>query len=302
MKIREFVTKLQNLQETDRLPHAFLLVSAGRGTAETAAREAVAALLCESSVEGQACGECRSCVRIGSGNHPALTWIAPDGASLKIAQIRAALRGDANRIILAPLSVIVFEQAHKLTVDASNSILKWVEDPYPNRLFLFTTTTPGALLPTLLSRVMSVRLEEEAEIGLKESLRESFANSDERFAEVFSAVLELGEALSRGDELAWHSVQNQFSKLVLSGEEALVAVDLLTVFFRDAAAVGLGAKPVLYEDSGSGRLGQIARSRDERRMARLGAYVATARRSLQSRVNPQLVFEALFIRAKQKGL
>ena len=74
---------LANIVKSGRIPHAYLLWSKGTGRTE-AALSFSKALNCENVQDGEACGECISCRKIDSDNHPDVTIIEPDGASTRL--------------------------------------------------------------------------------------------------------------------------------------------------------------------------------------------------------------------------
>src|SRR5262245_17841767 len=130
-----------------RVAHGYLLCGP-RGVGKTTlARVLAMALNCERradpSLDGEPCGECTSCVRIWSG-----------AASLDVVEIDAASnRGvdDARelreRAMYAPsgadhYKVYIVDEAHMLTKDAWNALLKILEEPPPRVVFVFATTEP----------------------------------------------------------------------------------------------------------------------------------------------------------------
>lgn len=129
--------------ESGRVAHAYLF-SGPRGVGKTtAARILAMALNCPSGESGEPCGECDSCERIWSGR-ASLDVVEIDAASHRGVDDARDLR---ERAMYAPTSderykVYILDEAHMLTRDAWNALLKILEEPPPRVVFAFATTEP----------------------------------------------------------------------------------------------------------------------------------------------------------------
>ena len=171
----------QQLQQLrSRLPHALLFHGAA-GTGKSEFIEAFAqALLCENGrADGHACGACVSCGWFSQGNHPDFRRVRPEaledeppegeeGADadsgkkakstkapskeIKIEQIRNLADFMNISTHRQGLRVVVLYPAEALNTPASNALLKTLEEPPPNTVFLLSSNSLDRLLPTILSR------------------------------------------------------------------------------------------------------------------------------------------------------
>jgi len=149
---RQIIQTLINSVLQDHVVHAYLFAGpAGVGKTTTALAYA-RALLCAHPVAGDACGKCRSCRQVAGGNHPDLFMLEPDGASIKIEQVRAMLRRVTYRSYQGGRKVFIINPAEAMTADAANCLLKTLEEPPDDTVFILLTSQPQALLPTVLSR------------------------------------------------------------------------------------------------------------------------------------------------------
>jgi len=129
--------------EAGRVAHAYLF-SGPRGVGKTtAARILAMALNCPDREGGEPCGECDSCERIWSGR-ASLDVVEIDAASHRGVDDARDLR---ERAMYAPTSddrykVYILDEAHMLTRDAWNALLKILEEPPPRVVFAFATTEP----------------------------------------------------------------------------------------------------------------------------------------------------------------
>jgi DNA polymerase III subunit gamma/tau len=149
---QEHVTKtLANAIKNDRVAHAYIF-SGARGVGKTtAARILAKALNCVHGPTATPCGECDSCREIAAGT--SLDVIEIDAASNRgIDQIRE-LR---EMVRYAPASsrskVVILDEAHMLTGEASNALLKTLEEPPDRVTFVMATTQPEDLVDTIRSR------------------------------------------------------------------------------------------------------------------------------------------------------
>lgn len=149
-----------------RLAQAYLF-SGPRGVGKTTtARLLAMAVGCQG--EDPPCGVCPHCQAVQRGAHPDVVEI--DAASNNSVEDVRELR---ERIHLAPLSaprkVFILDEAHMLSKSAFNALLKTLEEPPPHVLFVFATTEPERMPPTILSRTQHFRFRRltEEEIAFK---------------------------------------------------------------------------------------------------------------------------------------
>ncbi|MFA5565124.1 MAG: DNA polymerase III subunit gamma/tau [Acidimicrobiia bacterium] len=144
------VRALRNAVRENRVGHAYLF-SGPRGTGKTStARILAKALNCENVIDGEPCGECASCLAIEAGNSFDLHEL--DAASNNGVE---AVRDLISRTVIASpgrTKVYVLDEVHMLTTAASNALLKTLEEPPSNVVFILATTDPHKVLPTIRSR------------------------------------------------------------------------------------------------------------------------------------------------------
>lgn len=149
---QQHVTRtLQNAIQIDRVAHAYIF-SGARGVGKTTtARILAKALNCAKGPTPSPCNECDSCREVTSGS--SLDVLEIDAASNRgIDQVRE-LR---DMVRYAPVGgrykVIILDEAHMLTDEASNALLKTLEEPPDKVVFVMATTEPEELVETIRSR------------------------------------------------------------------------------------------------------------------------------------------------------
>ncbi|MEK4292370.1 DNA polymerase III subunit delta' [Paenibacillus sp. FSL R5-0914] len=146
---------LQNALRKEAVSHAYLFTGpAGSGQMKTALMFAQA-IFCTQSKD-DACGECLECRKVEHGNHPDLSLLQPDGASIKIDQIRELQRVFSYRSEGVNPKVYIIDGADKMTVQAANSLLKFLEEPPAPAVGILISDNSRSLLPTIQSRTQRI--------------------------------------------------------------------------------------------------------------------------------------------------
>jgi len=190
---------LERLLTSKRVPHA-LLFSGGEGIGKEAmALEIACALICRND-EYFACGKCNDCRRITQLSHPDVYFLFPATSkitpaeqkeiinsiaknpyvrlkpwaspSISIHRIRELKRTSALTSFENKGRVIIIAEAHRMTTEAANSLLKILEEPPPNMTIILTSSQPNLLLSTITSRCQSLKFDpiswQEIENAIKE--------------------------------------------------------------------------------------------------------------------------------------
>jgi len=143
------------------VPHAILLAGPAAVGKTTLARDLARGLLCRAP-EGDVrpCGECRGCRQVGSGNHPDLHQLAPEGpgGQIGIGRVRELAIEMALMPVEGGVRVALIEAAHRLNEDAQNAMLKLLEEPPPGVVIVLCADEEERLLDTVRSRCVRVRL------------------------------------------------------------------------------------------------------------------------------------------------
>ena len=145
------VKTLSNALKLNRLSHAYIFAGS-RGLGKTTiARILTKCLNCELGITDQPCGKCENCLEIEKGSFPDMYEI--DAASNRgIDDIRALKDNVSYSPIKGKYKVYIIDEAHMLTREAFNALLKTLEEPPPNNLFILATTELHRIPDTIRSR------------------------------------------------------------------------------------------------------------------------------------------------------
>ena len=156
------VRALTHALQTNRLHHAYLFTGT-RGIGKTTVSRILAKSLNCTGADGQGgvtatpCGVCPACQAIDADRY--LDYTELDAASNRsIDEVRDLIERAAYKPSLGRFKVFMIDEAHQLTKDAFNALLKTLEEPPEYLKFVLATTDPEKMLPTVLSRCLQFNL------------------------------------------------------------------------------------------------------------------------------------------------
>jgi DNA polymerase III subunit delta' len=262
------------------IAHAWLLLGpAGSGKASVAVAMA-AALNCQQEPR-VGCGECSTCLRILRRRHPDVHHVLPEGPLIPVDVIRETVIPEAARSPFeSPYKVFIIEDADKMNDPAANSLLKTLEEPQPDTVFLLVSDNEPDLLETIRSRCRVVRLDSVPEQAVVDVLMaEGVARPDALLAaRVAEGDLDRARSLALDEDVRerrslWTSIPR---RLVSSLDALDAATEILTVAraaVADRTSVQRGEVVELAEAMGEGRGTAAARGalakRHKRELRRL---------------------------------
>ena len=328
---------LESALRNDRLHHA-LLFAGPSGVGKAALAHALAASInCIARTEltfAPACGSCSSCRKVWQGIHPDMHIVEPQGniiKTIKIDQIREIQKASSMPPFEAREQVVLIIDAHLMGDEASNALLKTLEEPSGRMRMALMTDQPHMLLDTIRSRCQLFRFgalkrEEVTEIltallpaneALRASVQEQ-GGADGPILDIAAAfgegsvgrsmaILETGILAERAelvDEIKrlrprhpadYLQLAEQIARDKEKKELLLERLDAVKVFLRDvmrAQASKLEIDPTtLINSDMANEVMRWARALDAREVLDRIDALNEAQKLLQRRVNAQLVLE-----------
>ena len=198
---QDHITKtLKNALRTDKLAHAYLF-SGPQGVGKTScARILARALNCQDGPTEKPCGKCPACLEIIEGR--SLDVIEIDGASNRgIDEIRALRENVKFGALNGRFKIYIIDEVHMLTPEAFNALLKTLEEPPDFVKFIFATTQPQKVPPTILSRCQRFDLARIPNLKIIDKLKEIASDEKLKIPEdVLFAIAKASDGCMRDAE------------------------------------------------------------------------------------------------------
>ncbi len=253
---------LQGYTEQGRLQGGLLFVGPeGVGKKKAALTLAKAVNCAEGPLDS--CDRCPSCLKIEKNQHPDIHLIAAEDSQIRIESIRQLKKDISFKPYEAEKSVFIIDDAHRLNAEASNALLKILEEPPRDSLIILVTDKPALLFKTILSRCKMVKYPPLPRERLQDILRKDYgldfpgAHYLAYVAEGrFGRALKLKETDTLREKNAvidqFLFVRNPSIEQLSKQEKEKIKSDLniLSTWFRDIylIKVGMPHSEIIHED------------------------------------------------------
>jgi DNA polymerase-3 subunit delta' len=308
------LTLLSRAVAGGRLAHAYLFAGPDGVGKRTAAHALAAVLLCRNPDGMEPCGVCPGCQKMRSANHPDLLLIQPEGAAIKIDQIRELKKALTFAPFESRQRVVLIEDVQSMRREAANSLLKVLEEPPPENLLILIGSTGGPILDTIVSRCQVIPFTPLPQELTAAVIRRHRPDLDEEGCRTLAALADgcPGQALASEAEgslalyqrilEAWlssvRSTAERVEQVLLLAAELAEAKEgmepvlmLLRIFLKNAMAARTDAGASLFAP-------EVLRARERWNLPRLSAKMAAidlAEQALARNCNRGLTSEVLLL-------
>ncbi|MBW6511930.1 MAG: DNA polymerase III subunit delta' [Desulfuromonadaceae bacterium] len=212
---------LRRALKSDRLANAYLFTGPDGIGKRLVALALARAVFCPA----QGCGDCPACRKIDHGNHPDLHVLEADGANFKIEQIRLLQKELAYRALEASRKICLIEAADKLNRSSGNALLKTLEEPPGNAIFILLTAYPQRVLQTIRSRCQPLPFNRLAAVQLEDELRVQLDLNDEE-SHILAALSEgsFKKALGKDRDLYLNERRELIQSLVMLSSGSILPI------------------------------------------------------------------------------
>ncbi len=190
---------LKKILAEGKFPHAVIFSGAAGIGKRKIAITCAKVLLCENPSGGEACGVCESCKLMKAGSHPDFYIVEPEESksapNIKIGQIRDLQAEVALQPNHSNRRVVIIDGAELMNAPAANCLLKTLEEPTGQTIFILTTANRAGLLMTVRSRCVTVNFDKLSASQIKNALENRGVESGK--AEIISLIADgsFGRAL-----------------------------------------------------------------------------------------------------------
>lgn len=261
------IDRFQRIIEKKQLAHAYLLTgNSGIGKQEVAEWIAMR-LFCNNLQNGRPCGKCFECQRILNKEHPDVVEVAPDGQTIKVDQVRFLKSEFSKSGVEGNQKVFIILDANKMTTSASNSLLKFIEEPTGNVFAFLLTENRNLMLPTIISRTEVIELNplssetiklEFAKLGASDTIinvLSELTNSDDEakiliedewIENAVTRVYRWFTLVTKGDMEAFVDVQTRLVMLGIDRFHQETLLSLMMLYGRDLLRTKVGAQKSVF--------------------------------------------------------
>lgn len=312
------IARFQRVIAAHELAHAYLLVGPSGSGKSSIADWLAMRLFCQHPHDNAPDGICPECERILSHNHPDVIIARPEGRQLKVDQLRHLKEEFTTSGMEGSRKVFIINDAEKMTVNAANSLLKFIEEPGPGIYIFMLTTNKAAILPTIQSRTQVVELqpltpakltEELAAAGISKGLQpivrgltdsvtdaESLT-ADDWLAKAVQTTIDWYKQVVAGSLMSFVMIQTDWLKLATDRLHQQVLLDLQTMIWRDTLLLANGmADQDLHFQMAKQAIQKAVQRYSQRQLLAASELTLKTRRMLDGNVSFQNVSEQLTIR------
>ena len=314
------VEQLRRSAASGRSSHAYLFLGGAGAGKRLIANTFAKALQCEG--EKRPCDSCKSCHAFNHGNHPDVIYFQPlkNGKTYTIEDVREQL---LETVDLKPFQyekkIYIIEKADTLNIQSQNALLKTLEEPPAHAVFLLLAERAEAFLPTILSRVVVMKIRPLSAETIADYLMQAGHLAEE--SHILSAYAQgrIGQALELVEDEGFREMrQDILGKLealpsMSEGDAYLLAkdlegykndlrfLDIMELWYRDLlTAKSLREEEYLIQRDKKDAIFRAAKE-PAALLAKKAAAVRTARMRLAQNANFRLTMEVMLMDLKETG-
>ncbi len=169
----EIKKHLMDITKSDSISHGYIF-EGPKGTGKLKLAGIFAQTILCSERRDYPCGTCTSCIKALAGSHPDIHVMDFSENSIK----RQDVDGIQEIVYVKPYEsskkVIIINDAHKMTVQAANTFLKTLEEPPEDTVIILITINQSLIIPTMVSRCQTIKLERISDLEVKRILLEEY--------------------------------------------------------------------------------------------------------------------------------
>lgn len=164
--------QLKKIIELNKLSHSYLFIGTDGIGKKLIAKEFAKMILCNESKFY--CNKCKSCIEFDTNNNSDFFLIKPDGANIKIDQIRKMQKKIWEAPVVSNKKVYILDNADLMTKEAQNCILKTLEEPPNSVIIILIGSREDKFLTTIKSRCTILKFQNISDMQIKQYIKEVY--------------------------------------------------------------------------------------------------------------------------------
>lgn len=298
------------LTAQNKLGHAYIIEGDEGMGKKTLARHILKIIMCGTH---SACGVCNACRTVESGTHPDIIYISNgDRQSIGIDQIRAVRDRVFERPLTAQKKAVVIQNAHLLTTQSQNALLKMIEEPPEYIVFILLCNNASKMLQTVMSRVTLIRVNPLKGEQLKQIVPDapefmysyamgnagklSALKDDEHFAEIRQNALDALMTLTDKNPYAIYKATELFGKDRARNRQL---TDIMTLFLRDALFMNLRLGDLIANKDKYSEIEAFCKTFSAKQCQMLAETVMNAQMELGKSGNTAIAVQTMFMKCRE---
>ena len=266
-----------NSLKRNQLSHAYLLIGNPGTPLLDVAKYLAKTLLCDDPTPF-ACNSCITCLRVDDDNYPDfILFNGEEGTIKKEAVVSIESQFEKKAFEAKGIRIYILHLVENMTVDAVNSLLKFLEEPDSNVYAFLTTNNEGLVLPTIVSRCQNLYLKSiDRKLVIKEAISYGVENLDAQFLSFFynepnlihelvtanenkekyedyvtarDGILSIVDSLTFGKKELTYVMQREITPKIKSKESMRFFLDMLSQVFEDIIGIQVNKEIILKEIS-----------------------------------------------------
>ena len=318
---KDIIQYMKNAIDQKKLSHAYI-VNGQRGSGKKLLSRLFAMTLQCQSGQNEPCGTCKSCVQTKNGNQPDIITVKHEKPmTISVDEIREQINGDIMiKPYSSPYKIYIIPEADLMTVQAQNALLKTLEEPPEYAVIFLLTENADALLATIRSRCVMLKLRNIKDKLVKKYLMEqlqvpdyqadlcaAFAQGNigraamlaksEYFNEIKEDAIQLMKYI---DEMELHEIVGAIKQINKYKLEVTDYLDILTIWYRDVLLYKAtkDVEGLVFGDQLK-FIKQKASKSSYEGIEKILSAIETAKARIKANVNFDLLMELLLLTIKE---
>lgn len=316
----QVVAHIQNAVKLNKISHAYIINGEKGMGKKMLANLFVQTLQCEKG-EINPCGSCQSCVQMKDGNQPDVINVTHEKASIGVDDIRHQINNSMGiKPYISKYKIYIIDDGNKMTEQAQNALLKTIEEPPAYGIIIILTENADKLLPTILSRCVTLNLKPIHTEAIKESLMKDYQIPD--YAAGISAMFSQGNMgkairyatsdefiqrkeevlhiLRHIEEMELHEIIDATKDISKNKLEINDYIDLMILWYRDILMFKVTKNPnlILFKEEYK-YISDQANTRDYESIENIIHALEKAKVRLKANVNFEIAMELMLLTLKE---